>query len=246
MNEQFVVRFPSRRWLGLAVVLVTAVPLARATTFDVVKDFSDTLNPNGVWSYYYAGTPFSLSQSDPNCLGLGTLCWYNGQTIPTSIIIGQNTTGGTETSLTLSVPTGYVFLDPESQSATILFTAPVTGTYAIEGNFLGADTNQNSHPVEILANNSPVFTSTIATFGASAPFSLSELLNAGDHIAFEVLTGSTGCSYCNLTSGLQATITSAASPVPEPPSLLFTGMTIAAGMLLGRRRRRFYYAKLAS
>ena len=139
---------------------------------------------------------------------------------------------------TLSVPTGYVFMDPESESATIRFTAPLAGNYAINGNFLGADTNQNSHPVEILENGSPVFESTISTFGVSTAFSLLEFLSPGDTIAFEVLTGSTGCTYCDLTTGLQATITSTSeNPVPEPSSL-FPFAAAATILLLRARSKR--------
>jgi hypothetical protein len=222
-------------WFVAAFSFIGAI--AGASTFNVVTDFSDTSNPNGVWSYYYNGTAYSSSQSDPNCLHAGTLCWYNGQAIPTAIVIGQNNTGSTVSSGTITVPNGYVFMDPESEYATILFTAPAAGTYAISGKFLGADTSENSHPVQILNNGSPVFTSTISTFGGIAPFNFSESLTAGDHIAFEVNTGSTGCTYCNLSTALQATITSSLpNPVPEPASL-FPCMAAGLIMLLRALRR---------
>lgn len=224
--------------LGLATLALA--PFASAATYNMVTDFSDTANPNGVWSYFYNGTLFSLSQSSPNCLATsGTLCWYNGQGIPTAILVGQNNTGGTASSGTLSVPTGYAFMDPESQYAAILFTAPSAGTYTVSGNFLGADTGQNSHPVTILANGGSVFSGTISSYLGSVPFSFSQALNAGGTLAFEVLTGSTGCTYCNLTTAVRATITSGTSAaVPEPGSLLLCAA--ALGMLL---LRAGYYAR---
>jgi hypothetical protein len=242
IRQKWGYRFPALRaltsqCLWLAVAFSLAAPGVRASTADVVADFSDTANPNGVWSYYYGATLYSApSQTSAACIGTGTLCWQFLGGIPDDITVGQNNTGSTKTFGTISVPTGYAFLDPESLGATILFTAASTGSYTISGNFRGVDTSENSHPVEILDNGLSVFSSTISTFGGTAPFSFGESLSAGDKIAFEVLTGSTGCTYCDLSTGLQATITPESSAVPEPSSV-FMCMGAAAIIVLRARRR---------
>ena len=98
---------------------------------------------------------------------------------------------------------------PESNSdADVRLTLPVAGTYDITGDFLGIDSSENSHPVEILDNGVVIFSGTIGSYGQSDTFNLVESLNAGDVLDFEVLTGST---YANLSTGLSATITPASN-----------------------------------
>jgi hypothetical protein len=76
-----------------------------------------------------------------------------------------------------------------------MFTAPSAGTYTITGAFLGIDTFQNSHPVEIMDDGTVIWSETISSFGERDSFSLSEPLRAGGIIAFFVGTGSIGCSF---------------------------------------------------
>jgi len=227
-------------WIGAVLV-----PAAKASTFNIVSGFSGSSNPNGVWSYYYnlgSLTAYSPStQSVSNLEGSGAAGWDDGLGEPDFTDIGVNNTGSNVgVCATCSIAPGYIFTDPEGIGTEIVFTAPLTGTYTISGSFIGADVDQNSHPVEILDDGSVVFSGTISAFsgaGSTAAFSFGESLNAGDTIAFEVLTGSTGCSYCNLTTGLQGTITSGTSPVPEPGTLSLAALVllVPAGMMLKRR-----------
>lgn len=50
----------SFRWIGLVVALGTVAASASATTFSVSGDWSNTMNPNGPWSYNQGSTPLPL------------------------------------------------------------------------------------------------------------------------------------------------------------------------------------------
>lgn len=231
---------------GLSVALwmsAVVVPITKASTFNIVSGFSGSANPNGVWSYYYdlaSLTPYSAStQSVSNFEGSGVAGWDDGLGEPDFTDIGVNNTGSNLTVCgTCSIPTGYIFTDPEGIGTEILFTAPSAGNYVISGNFMGADEGQNSHPVEILDDGAVKFSSTISSFGGTESFDLSESLNAGDTIAFDVLTGSTGCSFCNLTTGIQGTISGTTTATPEPSSLFVCVGAAALILILERKRRR--------
>jgi len=225
-------------WIIIAALIVgIATPNVNAdTTYDVVTGFSHTSNPNGVWTYQYNGTAFTDAQGFSNA-GAGLPGWYNGGTQPNSLVILQNITGSAVVNSTVTDPNNTLYLDPESGSVAVLFTAPSAGTYAITGNFLGIDTVGNSHPVSILDNGTIVWSGTIATFGTDDSFNFADTLKAGDTISFEVGTGSGGsCSYCFLGTGLNGTVTEASTTAtPEPGTV---GLTIVGiGFLLVTRKR---------
>jgi hypothetical protein len=226
-------------WIIPFLFAVVGAPNAHAQTYNVVTGFSYTSNPNGVWTYYQNGTAFTDLQggSNPISTSPGLPGWFNNGGEPDDIVILQNNTGGTVSYLTIQAPTGYLWLDPEGYSASVAFTAPSAGTYTITGNFLGIDSDENSHPVEILDNGVGVWNGTISQFGQDDPFSLVETLNSGGIITFEVGTGSAGCSYCDLSTGLDGVIAES-SVTPEPASffLMASGLLAMGGIL---RRRIF-------
>src|ERR1700681_564355 len=78
-------------WIIIAALIVGVVaPSVKAdTTYNMVTGFSNTSNPNGVWTYEYNGTPFTDAQGHSGVLPY----WYNGGTQPDSIAIFQNVTG---------------------------------------------------------------------------------------------------------------------------------------------------------
>jgi hypothetical protein len=218
--------------VATALFFVTAFAGANASASNIVTDFSSAGNPNGVWSYYYgtgpsSQTPYALSQGFTACVLTGLPCWQNGGSIPDSISIEQNTTGTSHSVETIVLPTGTLLLDPEEYSAAVVFTASAAGTYNITGDFLGIDVDENSHPVTITDDGVAIYSNTISSFGQTDNFNLMESLNPGDAISFNVGTGSTGCTYCFLSTGLAGTVTpvgttTTGAAVPESGSIEFS------------------------
>lgn len=223
--------------LGAPLIALALSATANATTYDAVADFSTTTNPGSVWSYLYTDsvqtTPALLTTLQSVAPGVNE--WWSGGAVPDSVIVGANSSGSPYTFSTRVYPVNELAMDPESGSAIAQFTAPAAGTYEISGEFTGIDTHGNSHPVEILDNGKQIFAGTMSQYGLSDAFSLSETLKAGGTIDFEVLTGSHGCSYCYLSTGLAATLTSEPTGVPEPATLGLMGIAFA-GLAFRRRK----------
>jgi len=222
-------------WIVFAALIAVggASNVNADTTYNMVTGFSNTSNPNGVWTYEYNGTAFTDAQGHTGVLPY----WYNGGTQPNSIAIFQNVTGSPFVNSTVTDPTNTLYLDPQSCSVAVLFTAPSAGTYTLAGNFLGIDMVGNSHPVTILDNGTIVWSGTIANYGQDDSFNFAETLKSGDTISFDVGTGTGGtCTYCFLGTGLNGTVTEASTTAtPEPGTV---GLTIIGlGFVLVTRKR---------
>ncbi|HXZ11868.1 MAG TPA: PEP-CTERM sorting domain-containing protein [Candidatus Sulfotelmatobacter sp.] len=229
------------RLSGIIMLLALAPGLRADGAYNVVTDFSNTSNPNGVWSYYYTDAATGSTQTlytTAQAGGGGTTgilpYWATSLAQPDNVFIVQNTSGSAVTSSTVIQPNDTLRLDPQGYSVAVVFTAPSAGTYTITGNFLGIDIAEGTHPVEILDDGTVIWSGTISTYGQDDPFDLSESLSAGDVITFYVGTGtvpnsipacnvpSTGLNYCNLGTGLDGTVA-----LPEPSTLPL----LAAGLL---------------
>ena len=225
----------------VGALLLSCASAANAAVYNATSDFSLASNPNGVWAYLGEGSPLNVPVPSP-CITGGLECWYNGSPVPDANIVAKNISGGTLSYETIVQPTSYLEMDPESGFVTVSFTTPTSGYYNINGDFLGIDTGENAHTVTVsyipeLLPDPTLFTGTIDAYGADKAFNISDMfLNAGDIIDFTVDTGTLGCSYCNLSTGLQATI-STVNPVPEPVTLSIFGAGLAGAAAIRRRRK---------
>jgi hypothetical protein len=193
---------------ALTVALALTSPIlashaTAATTYNAWSNFSIKANPTGPWSYLAGGT--LLAQTIPNCNGdKRLLCWWNGQSAPTSATVIANKTGQTVTYYTIVLPVKYLSLDPEnSADATVQWTAPAAGKITIAGNFLGVDTNEATHNVAVTHNGAPLKTWAITTYKQEVKFHFNVTVAAGDTIAFKNITNN---NYSYLSTGLHAII----------------------------------------
>jgi hypothetical protein len=228
------------RWILPARLAATA---SAGPINDLVAGFSNSGNPSGVFSYYHgptADTLYSFPGQSTTLFPQSLPAWFQNGGIPDDLTITQHNSGSAGGSGTIAIPNGYLNLDPENYNVEVVFTVPSggAGTYLISGNFYGDDSSENSHPVDINADISSVlsnpYSNTISAYQQKDSFSESETLSVGDTITFFVGTGSAGCSYCDLSTGLQGTITlQTTSGIPEPASFLLAGVGLAA--LIARR-----------
>jgi PEP-CTERM motif len=201
---------------SVALAVVTGSP-AQAVTYDVV--LTGDVAP---FSYSATGTDPLISTTQMNNLP----AWSNLQSMPdTAYVVLNNTLATVNYSTTVNLPSAYIALDPQSiANVAVNFLAPSAGVYQITGNFLGIDTGEYLHPVEIVGSTelTPLFSGTIGSYGAKDAFSFDATLAAGETLSFLVLSGDPNgpgaCNldgamgFCNLSTGLQAQI----STVPEP------------------------------
>ena len=183
---------------------ILAITAAQAAGVDNAwSAFSLKSNPNGPWSYLSGGT--LLGQTIPNCEGYAKLlCRWNGQQPSSSCVAAANKTGATATFYTIVLPPRYIWLDPENTpSSTVQWTAPITGSVIVTGNFLGIDTSEATHTVAVTHNGTALKTWSVGTYQQKIKFSFTVPVKAGDTVAFQNITNN---AYANLSIGLQATI----------------------------------------
>ncbi len=180
---------------------------AEAASYSANVQFSATHNPHGVWSYTVNGALLTQKILCGNIAGWN--CWWNGNQVPNSAVVGKNGTGKTQTYLTIVSPAGYIILDPEANTdVAVQWIAPAAGTYTIKGNFLGIDTSEVAHPVAVAHNGTSIYSNTISAYNQKEVFSLTQKVAKGDTISFVVRTS----VFNNLSTGLVARIISGAAP----------------------------------
>src|SRR3984957_18015160 len=174
--------------MALAAALLSLSALAQTkSSYDAVKDFALSTNPNGQWSYLYDNALMKMSINAT--ASTGQVAWQaevlDGYAIQVGTILGSspfdfNLGNGDE----YDFPTDHLYLSPWLGNVAVRFTAPSSGQYMVTGDFLGIETEQASHPVEILVNGPPGMTMTLSTFNQKIPFSFTQTVKAGDTIDF--------------------------------------------------------------
>src|SRR5262249_37749031 len=149
---------------------------------NIVGAFSPSINPTGNWSYGFTSTPggtFNLFTTSSTVYDLFNPCdgtvntWRTPSGFP---VVGHNPSGMTVTCSTLSVPNDILIMHPEPSGARAIvrWTAPASGTYAIQGLFEGLDfVGPTTTDVHILLNSSTsLFSGNISSFEVPLNFTL--------------------------------------------------------------------------
>jgi YVTN family beta-propeller protein/parallel beta-helix repeat protein len=185
----------------------------------VARDYSIAVNPSPRWSYGWEpvrGGALSLYSSRIVDSG-GNDVWLRSGDAPG---VWRNSTASTANSATNSTPPGAFGMHPgpSGENSVARWTAPSTGTYRIEGAFIGLDYSYpTTTDVAILKNNtaaSPLFSGAIGSYNVPLYFSVDVALAAGDTIEFTVGFGNG--FYQGDATGLDAVITLlAAAPASD-------------------------------
>jgi hypothetical protein len=182
--------------LALAAVCLTLGPAGGAPlgaqVYDVVNDFSLDSNPNEPWSYGTLSsltggvfTLFTVTISDRD--HPGQAAWYNGQSVPNAAAEDKNTSGATQSFLTIVQPPDLLRLDGENLIADVRWVAPADDVYDVEGLFQHIDTQAVPVSTHIILNGTTELFAVdgLMAFGDQRPFSFPQLaLSAGDVLDF--------------------------------------------------------------
>ncbi len=219
----------SRSRLVVLALLLALVPslIARATRADdVALGFSATNNPIGSWSYGYTldrGGAFTLFDTHaPDAAGLDV--WKKAGTQAT--VSHNGTATGKLAGGTVYTPAGGLNLFPGASDewAVVRWTAPATGSYAVNAHFVPralANAGGGAAEVALLHGSAVVFDRWVQfPLGlATATVTATLAMNAGETLDLTVGNASDGNNLDVI--GLDATIDRVA-PDPGPAGPVFT------------------------
>lgn len=199
--------------MALAALALGAATSAAAqvTSWDAPGDFSAVSNPNGAWSYGWSasrGSGFNLDTVATTVSGINVWNYSSNQVEPD---VAYNGTSDTiNPSGTNPIPAGSLAFHPgpSGQNAIVRWTAPSTGSYAIDATFTGRDmVGPTTTDVAVLSNGSPLWSGEVTGYLATQAYAAGPVnLSAGDTIDFTVGYGTDG-TYSYDTTGLSAHVT---------------------------------------
>ncbi|HZD94818.1 MAG TPA: LamG-like jellyroll fold domain-containing protein, partial [Candidatus Sulfotelmatobacter sp.] len=183
-------------------------------SFDATSNFSGTSNPTGPWTY--GSTPTRGGTFTPYAFTgqfAGMPGWFRTAQGPvaTAPLLVYNNTGISVVSGGLNIPPETLLLHPgtSGENSVLRFTAPVTGSFLVQGRFYGVDTTTTD--VSILLNSTTtLLAGNINERNFGIPFTFVRTLNAGDKLDFSVGIGSNNNNSLDSTA-MQLIITQAGS-----------------------------------
>jgi len=233
---------PTSRWFFILFFIMGSASSAQAqVTYDLRTDWSDVLNPNGVWTYSQGIVPSPLPSGTWSSDFTPQTAWVGS--FPTVWMRTQSTAG-------FDVQVGDIVTHSSTTTgfttSTVIWTSPATGTVDIDGGvWMIRDIGRFTH-WELSKNIfgtffSDGFFSSGAPYNRANPFNLdngtggtldSIPINAGDKISLSFLVGGQFGDY----DGVNLSITLTA--VPEPSVLVLVNMGLGAGAVFIYRRRK--------
>jgi hypothetical protein len=245
-------------WVVLSVVCFSVVPAGRADLVaDLANDWSDTSNPDtatfGTWTYREGTTPLP---SVSNFTFDGTLpfpvtqpAWapsnIGGDFLPAALKARSVPSGGYDFQVgDVIVHTTDPANGPSNGPVNFLWTSPIAGTVTISGGvwaaalLAGRDNSWSLFVNGVLVSSG----ASIDPYTRSNPFLLSNGTGGAAALVQNVTPGSTIDLEIDRTTplgflvGVDLTITGTAA-VPEPGSIILSGIGISAFMIVTLVRR---------
>ena len=235
---------------AITAFAITIAAQAQAVTFNLASDFSNVSNPNGPWSFTYAGSPLThfAQPSDPNGLNPAAANGYWGISstfnLPTFVL--KTTLNGAAIGATNGdfLAGDVIVHSPNDGSAiAINWTAPTAGTASFASAVWYAhSTVQRSAMTEVFLNGVTSLGSVTVTNGIVRGSALTSLsgsnltLASGDFLQFR-FSRSTGQPFGSLT-GIDWTVDFTAAQVGAVPEPATWGMMLLGFGLVGNAMRR--------
>lgn len=237
--------------IGKCIAAIGAVGFAvsaQAATYDLAGDWSDSVNPNGAWSFVQGSTALahqtSCTPSNPFSASVGNGFWGAGCNLDTNTPeIARVTADGVASGQTLEDwLAGDVVLHSTNPGTgapiAVHWTAPSAGTidYAVAAWYAHSGVTR-SNDLTITLNGSLLHSGVVTNGGGRSNainFSGNLGVLAGDILAvsFQATSGQTFGSLAGLN---QTVVFTAAVPEPETWALLAGGLGIV-GLTVRRRR----------
>ena len=171
---------------------------------DAARDFTDTDNPNGAWTYGWTPrrgeTPFTLFTAHVD-RAPGVTGW--GISFTDELVVTHNTNAAATSERTIVHRPEVVDLHPGStgENSVVRWTAFEPGVYVFRGYFEGADVVGTTTDVSVLQNASTsLFESAINGYQNRKPFNVTVAALAGETVDFAVGYGSNGSYFFDTTS----------------------------------------------
>ncbi len=230
-------------WLAVLVLSGIGAPARAAPIYDLAADWSDTTNPNAVWSYNNSNGPITVHQTD----WATHAPWWAGQDAWALTATGQgHIVAWLKSDRTLSSqnsPLDYDLVAGDvnthtwdsgsgaagtSNLSSVTWKAPSSGMYDFSGNVWQAVHIGRSADVFVLIQGA-TFTSVSLFDGDShsraSPFKFGKTgvsLSAGDTIELRFVTTSSAGTHV----GVNLTVEPVPEPavIPEPASLTMLGL----------------------
>jgi hypothetical protein len=237
-----------------ALISVVAPSIGNATVYNLSSDFSNTANPNGVWSYVYGGNPLA-HQAAATANGNPLIPATAGGYFSTGPDLNANTPDVLKAAVNGSAAGGtnndflagdIVIHSPNDGTAlSIVWTAPTAGTIDFSSGIWYAHSSvsrANTASVLLdgtLLNSAVISSSSLSGSQRSNPWSNAGnglSVDAGDQLVFNFVKFASDFGSLN---GISATVdfTPNVSAVPEPSTWAMMILGFAGIGFLAYRRK---------
>jgi hypothetical protein len=237
--------------LGSLVLFGGAAFAAPGNYWNAVTEFSETSNPNGVWTYcnHNGAEPGNPVTAIPNCgqwMAWPWGGWWQNNAILAGAIVHNRTSSPYGWAGLWTLPAGQLLMDslPGGDNTVLQFTSVDSGWYRIQATFTRLDSDGVGITCDTSAHvrygniDATDDWSTVLgpVNGASASYTKDIYLAIGAPVYIEHQV--VGLDWSAQHLGVQMTVTGIEAPVPEPGSMLALCAGLSGLVGFAARRRK--------